>query len=60
MNLPKPYIDCVIKRSDGQIRVGRLCYESKHWQIASYQIRKIEVVWSVDDVIAFEEINLDI
>lgn len=57
MPLPDAYVDCVIKRADGQIRIGRLNHNKTHWQLASYQDRKVYVVWSIDDVTEWEEIN---
>lgn len=46
----EPYQDCVVLHKDGTQRIGRLNYDSRHFQLASYQTRKVEVVWPVEDV----------
>lgn len=46
----EPYQDCVILHKDGSQRIGRLNHDRRHFQLASYQTRKVEVVWPVKDV----------
>lgn len=58
MLLPSAYVDCIIKRADGQIRIGRLNHNKTHWQLCSYQYRKVPVVWSIDDVVEWKEIDI--
>jgi len=60
IKLPAPYVECVIKHSDGAIRIGRLNHNSTHWQLSSCQMRKVEVVWGVDSVVDFRVIDLNI
>ncbi|MFM5032379.1 hypothetical protein [Aeromonas media] len=56
-NLPKPYVDCLLLHRDGSQRIGRLNHNSTHFQLASYQTRKTEVVWAPGDVILWREIE---
>lgn len=46
----EPYQDCVVQHKDGSQRIGRLNHDRRHFQLASYQTRKVEVVWPVGDV----------
>lgn len=57
--LPDSYVDCIIKHKDGGMRIGRLNHNKTYWQISSYQIRKVEVLWSVDEVQAFKVIDYE-
>jgi len=56
--LPPPYVECVIHhKRDDKKRIGRLNETKTHWQLSSYQNRKCEVVWLVEDVDSFEVIT---
>lgn len=55
--LPVPYIDCLLLHKDGSQRIGRLNHNGSHFQLASYQTRKTEVVWVPDDVVMWREIE---
>lgn len=50
VELPEPYVDCVIRHKNGSQRIGRLNHKKTHFQLSSYQPRRVEVVWAVADI----------
>lgn len=48
-----PYTECVALHKDGTQRIGRLNHDRSHFQLASFQTRKVEIVWSVHDITDF-------
>ena len=59
-NLPKSRVECVVEHTDGSKRICRLNHTREYWEIASFQTRKVEVVWSVDKTVGFKVISWDI
>lgn len=55
--LPVPYVDCLLLHKNGNQRIGRMNHNGSHFQLASYQTRKTEVVWAPDDVVMWREIE---
>ena len=57
ISLPEPYVECVIKHIDGGQRIGRLNHRKTHFQLSSFEMRKVEVVWAVSDVVACKPVD---
>jgi hypothetical protein len=56
--LPTEYADCVLFHKDGAVRIGRLAHAG-YFELASYQERKVYVVWRPSDVIAWKYISFE-
>jgi hypothetical protein len=57
-SLPKEYKDCVLFHKDGSARIGRLVHAG-YFELASYQERKVYVVWRSSDIIAWKYISFE-
>lgn len=41
ISLPEPYVECVLKHKDGSQRIGRLNHKKTHFQLSSFEVRKV-------------------
>lgn len=57
ISLPEPYVECVLKHKDGSQRIGRLNHKKTHFQLSSFEARKVYVVWAASDVVACKTID---
>ena len=53
----KSYVECVVTHQDGSKRIGRLTNKREFFELASFQERKVNVVWPIEKCIDFKVID---